>query len=81
MLWSAAVYLYRKDKLHWIASIPATFITYVSISYIIYEPNMGLGVDITIANTIGVVAALVIFGIFLACGKKPLKGEENAENA
>ena len=76
MLWSAAVYLYRQNKFHWICTIPATFITAISVSYIIYEPNMGFGVDISIANITGGVVAVFCFILMMLFGKKPLKQAE-----
>lgn len=74
MLWAAAAYLYKRDKFHWIATIPATFISAACITYIIYEPNMGLGIDIGIANIAGVVGAFIILGIFLLKGKTKVVG-------
>ena len=57
-LWAAAAYLYRRNKLHWIASIPATFITSIAAAYILYEPNMGFGMDLTVSNGVGIVFGL-----------------------
>jgi len=71
-LWAAAAYLIRRDKIHWICSIPATFITAVSISFICYEPNMGFGLDITVSNTIGIIAAIICLASLLMYGKKPV---------
>ncbi len=81
MLWAASAYLYKRGKFHWIASIPATFISSVAISYIIYEPNMGFGVDISIATTIGVVLAFILLGTFLALGKRPVEDDPNKDEA
>ena len=57
MLWASGAYLYRKHRLHWICTVPATFMTAVCISYICYEPKMGFGMGIEIADIIGVIAA------------------------
>ena len=74
MLWAAAAYLYKRGKFHWICSIPGTFITAACISYILYEPNMGFGMDIGISNIIGAVGAFIILGIFLVKGKSEVAG-------
>ena len=79
MLWSASAYLYRKNKLHWVTSIPATFITAISVSYILYEPNMGFGIDIDVSNIVGVVSGLVCLFLLLKFGKKPIAGDPEAE--
>jgi len=71
--------LYRKNKLHWVTSIPATFITAISVSYILYEPNMGFGIDIDVSNIVGVVSGLVCLFLLLKFGKKPIAGDPEAE--
>ncbi|MGN0903471.1 MAG: carbon starvation protein A [Succinivibrio sp.] len=72
MLWAGAAYLYRRNKLHWICTIPAVFITSIAVSYILYEPNMGFGMDITVSNIAGGVIALFCLVMLLVFGKKPL---------
>ena len=74
MLWAASCYLYRKGKCHWVCTIPATFISAASFTYIIYEPNMGFGVNIGMSNTIGAVLAIVCLVAFLVLGRKPVAG-------
>lgn len=74
MLWASAAYLYKRGKLHYVCSIPATFITAACITYILYEPNMGFGVDIGISNIIGVIVAIALFVVFLKFGKKEIAG-------
>lgn len=73
MLWAGAAYLYRKGRLHWIASIPATYMTAVVVTYIFMDKNLGFGVDYTISTYIGIAAAVVAIGSFLAFAKKPIK--------
>lgn len=58
MLWTAAAYLLRHNKLHWIATIPAMFMTTVCISFIMSSAKLGFGLPITISTIIGVVSAL-----------------------
>ena len=74
MLWAAAAYLYRRDKLHYVCSIPATFISAACVTYILYEPNMGFGIDIFISQIIGVVVAAALFVWFIMAGKKEIVG-------
>lgn len=58
MLWTAAAYLLRHNKLHWIATVPAMFMTTVCISFIMSSTKLGFGLPITISTVIGVAAAL-----------------------
>lgn len=70
MLWAAAAYLIKRGKLHWICTIPATFMTAVTFSYLSME-KIGFNLPYTWANAIGIacaVAALVAF--FVAFGRK-----------
>lgn len=73
-LWAGAAYLYRRNLLHWIATVPATFITAASVTYICYEPNMGFGISIDTSYVIGVAVAVVCLVAFLILGKKPVEG-------
>ncbi|WP_031491464.1 carbon starvation protein A [Succinivibrio dextrinosolvens] len=73
-LWASATYLYRKGKFHWICTIPACFITVVSVSYICFEKTMGFGLDISTSNIIGIVVAAICFVSFLKFGKNPVEG-------
>lgn len=72
MLWASAAYLYRKGRLHWIASIPATYMTAVCVTYIFMDKSLGFGVDYTISTYIGIAAAVIAIGCFLAFAKKPI---------
>jgi len=63
-LWAGAVYLAQNAKLHWIASIPATFMTAVVTTYIIIAPE-GLKMSTAIGYPVGIIAAVVSMGLFL----------------
>ncbi|CAH2212665.1 carbon starvation CstA family protein [Tepidibacter aestuarii] len=65
MLWAGAAYLAKEDKMHWIASIPAGFMTVVTTAYIIQAPE-GFKQSASIANPIGIAFGLIIFGLFLS---------------
>lgn len=45
MLWAAAAYLLHRGKFHWIASVPACFMTAVSAVYIRFEKTVGFGMS------------------------------------
>jgi carbon starvation protein CstA len=64
MLWAGAVYLRNNARLHWVATVPATFMTAVSITYIFQAPE-GFGLDTAISYPVGIVAAIITLGYFL----------------
>ncbi len=68
VLWTSAAYLISRGKPHWMCSIPATFITFVCVSYFIMAPykNGGLYLSPTAGYVAGVTvaSALLIFCIF-----------------
>ena len=74
MLWAGAAYLYRKGRFHWIASIPATFMTSVVVCYICMDKNLGFGIDYTMSVYIGIAGALIAIGSFLAFANKNIEG-------
>lgn len=73
MLWACAAYLYRKERLHWIASIPATFMTAVIVTYICVDKSLGFGLSTTVSDIIGIAGAVIALGCFLAFAKKGVK--------
>ncbi len=60
MLWTASAYLLRHNKLHWIATVPAVFMTTVCISFIMSNTTLGFGLPMMLSTVIGVVSALAI---------------------
>ncbi len=69
-LWAGAAYLYRNNKFHWIASIPATFMTAVVVTYICMVKGMGFGLSYDLSNIIGIGFALVCLVAFILRGNK-----------
>lgn len=63
-LWAAAVYLVKNKKSPWIVTAPATFMSAVSVTYILQAPE-GFSLPTSISYPIGIVAALVFLGLFL----------------
>ena len=69
VLWTAAMYLYKAKKNYWIAAVPGTFMSAVSMTYFFCAPeclNLGVGV----AYPVGLILAVVFLGIFLHATKK-----------
>ena len=73
VLWTSAAYLVTRNKPHWMCSIPATFLTFVCVSYFIVAPypSGGLHLAPVLGYVIGgaVAAGLLIFFLFEA-GRK-----------
>ncbi|MTI69614.1 MAG: carbon starvation protein A [Firmicutes bacterium] len=64
VLWATAAYLIKNEKLHWIATIPATFMTAVSSTYILQAPE-GFKLPTTISYPVGIVVAIVAITVFM----------------
>ncbi|QEN08708.1 carbon starvation protein A [Oceanispirochaeta crateris] len=69
VLWASAVYLFRSKKLHWIATIPATFMSAVVTTYILQAPE-GFQLPATISQPIGIVVAVILLGVFIVKTQK-----------
>ena len=65
VLWSAAIWLARKAKFHWIATVPAVFMTAVDASFIL-QAKIGFGLPANISNIAGVAIAIAALGAFVA---------------
>lgn len=70
VLWAGAAWLIRNAKLHWICTVPATFMTAVTISYIA-NAQIGFGLPYTWANIIGIAAAVAALAGFLYAFRGP----------
>lgn len=68
-LWASGVYLAKSKIAHWIVTIPATFMSAVSVTYILQAPE-GFKLPVSISYPIGIVVALVLLGVFLNFTKK-----------
>ncbi|OOF05390.1 carbon starvation CstA family protein [Salinivibrio sp. MA607] len=69
MLWAAAAYLIKRDKLHWVCTIPAMFMTAVTVTYLA-NAEIGFSLPMNIATMIGVGATVAAtIGFFI--GYKP----------
>ena len=63
MLWAAASYLYQENKFHWIASVPAAFMSAVSMTYILQAPE-GFNLPTSISYPGGLALAVLIVVAF-----------------
>ena len=66
-LWAIAVYLARRKKFHWIASLPATFMTVVCVTFLC-SAKIGFGLSMPISTGMGIGAAVLCLGLFLLRG-------------
>ncbi len=68
-LWAGAAYLKKRNKFHWIALLPAMFMTAVVTSYITIAPE-GFGAmfggNTKLAETVGLVLAAIVTVVFTA---------------
>jgi len=64
VLWAGAVWLAKNDKNHWIASLPAFFMTGVSSTYILYAPE-GFQLPYNISVPIGIITAVITMAVFI----------------
>lgn len=71
MLWTASAYLLRHNKLHWITTIPAIFMTAVCVTFILNNATLGFGLPMQLSTIIGVIASLVatVYVIRISKGK------------
>ena len=73
VLWASAMYLVHEGKSHWIASLPAVFMTAVCTTYIMMAPE-GLGLSSSISYPVGVAAAIGAMAWFFAAARKQTSG-------
>ena len=70
VMWTGAAYLTTKGKPHWMCSIPATFLTFICVSFIIVSP-LGFHLSTVVGYTVGAVAALAAFAFCIVkCARK-----------
>ncbi|MUK44459.1 carbon starvation protein A [Aliivibrio fischeri] len=77
MLWTATAYLVRHNKLHWITTVPAVFMTSVCITFILNNSQLGFGLPMTLSTITGVVSAVAIAALIII--KSRNSGEVDSE--
>lgn len=70
VLWTAAVYLSDRNTFHWIASIPAVFMTSVVTTFLCYS-EVGFHLSMPVATGIGIAAAILCAVLFLRRAARP----------
>jgi carbon starvation protein CstA len=73
MLWTASAYLLRHNKLHWITTVPAIFMTTVCATFILNNSTLGFGLPIQVSTIAGALFALATAGYVIKISKG--KGE------
>jgi len=78
-LWAGAAFLARRGKAWWLAALPATFMTVMTVTYVLVESreNGCVGLDHALGTGIGIVAGAVALGAFLVARRR-LAPEEDA---
>ena len=69
VLWIGAAYLIKKGRAHWMCSLPAAFLTFVCVSFLIVAP-LGLGLAPVIGYVAGTVAGLSLLMFCIIRGRK-----------
>jgi carbon starvation protein CstA len=64
VLWTGAAYLKSKRKPHWMCSIPATFLTFICVSFIIIAP-IGFQLKPMVGYIAGAACAIAAFLLFI----------------
>ncbi len=73
MLWTASAYLLRHNKLHWITTVPAMFMTTVCVTFILNNSSLGFGLPMNVSTIAGILFALTAAGYVIKTSKG--KGE------
>lgn len=74
VLWMTAAYLIRQKKNHWLLTIPAGFMTFVVVSYLLAAPykNGGLSLSPQLSYVVGLVVAVGIALLLVSKSAKVL---------
>jgi len=70
VLWTSAVYLRNHLKFHWIATLPAIFMTIVVVSFLCYT-KIGFGLSMVVSSSIGICASILCTVLFFS--RKPVE--------
>ena len=75
VLWAAAMYLILRKQFHWIATVPAVFMTAVSATYLLVAPE-GFKLSTTIGYPVGIAIAVAALVLFMVTAKKKINASE-----
>ena len=73
VLWTSSAYLIKKGKKHWMCSLPATFLTFICVSYFLMAPyrNGGLHLDPMTGYVAGTAVAVSLMAMcIIKAGRK-----------
>lgn len=75
-LWAVSVYLLRRGRFHWAASLPAAFMTVVCVSYLC-NAKIGFNMPMELSTGIGAAFAFAGLVLFFKWGRvMPVRGNE-----
>ncbi|CAM4421431.1 carbon starvation CstA family protein [Vibrio agarivorans] len=74
MLWTASAYLLRHNKLHWVTTVPAIFMTTVVVTFILNNSTLGFGLPMNISTIAGMLFSLGVTAFVIKRSKG--KGED-----
>lgn len=80
VLWASAMYLALRKQIHWIATVPATIMTAVSITYILVAPE-GFKLSYSIAYPVGIAVAIGALAVFLTAVNKKMQAKDTGVNS
>ncbi|MDD2293563.1 MAG: carbon starvation CstA family protein [Bacteroidales bacterium] len=74
MLWTISDYFYRKKKHYWLTLVPATFMSFICVSYIMIAPlgSGGFALNHTLSYVVGTVLSVGAAILFLCRNRKPV---------
>ncbi len=81
MLWTATAFLLRHNKLHWITSVPAVFMSTVVVTYILNDSTLGFGLPMTLSTVAGIAVATTVLGLMITKFKGIGEPEDEAGEA
>lgn len=64
-LWTIAVCMRRRARFHWIATLPALFMSTMCTTFLLHAPECGIGMAVPIATAVGMAVATLCFSLFL----------------
>lgn len=69
VLWTGSAYLIKKGRAHWMCSLPATFLTFICVSFLFIAP-LGLGLAPVIGYLAGAVVALPLLAFCVVYARR-----------
>jgi carbon starvation protein CstA len=69
VLWTGAAYLIQKGRAHWMCSLPAAFLTFICVSFLVVAP-LGLGLAPVVGYIAGGAVALPLFAFCIVRARR-----------